>query len=198
VLFFFLVLFSIAFLSFFLFFFANNPNSYNPTWKKTNNNLTVWWTDRKKTKQQHVQSGRSLRQMGSIERLPTVIFQLIQQYLRSKEYCQLINCRKETFSSINYETRRYSLCINGTAEEPLRRILNSVKDKSKQTAVMFFDMNEAEIKTFVGICDGIENLLVDGNPRRVTIVAGFNNGFPCPVFNNILHLSLRRISEILK
>jgi spore coat polysaccharide biosynthesis protein SpsF (cytidylyltransferase family) len=80
-------------------------------------------------------TGRSLHR-ERIEGLPTVIFQLIQLYLSGKEYRQLVSSRKETFSSIRYETVNYSLRINAFAEEEvLKRIINSVKDKSKQISV---------------------------------------------------------------
>jgi uncharacterized protein with HEPN domain len=77
-------------------------------------------------------SARPLLQMGRIEGLPTVIFQLIQFHLNEKEYLQSMSCRKESFRSVKYETVKYSLIINNHAGEAVRRILNSVKDKAKQ------------------------------------------------------------------
>jgi hypothetical protein len=130
--------------------------------------------------------------MGSIEKLPTVIFQLIQQCARENEYRHLMNCNKETFSSVKKETVNFSLRINGTAEKTLRRLLNSVKDKSKQISVTFIDMNQSEIKKYVKLCDCIEDVSVDGRPRRKSFV--FFDSFRFTVFNNILHLTLTEIS----
>jgi hypothetical protein len=122
-----------------------------------------------------------------------VIFQLIQQYVRKKkEYLMLMSCRKKVFSSVKFETVNYSLLINDTAEEVLRRVLNSVKDKSKQISVTFFDMGQSEIKKFVELCDCIADLSVDGRSQRKSIVAF--DSFPFKVFNNILHLTLIGVS----
>jgi hypothetical protein len=141
---------------------------------------------------------RRLLQMGSIERLPTVIFQLIQQFVLEKEYRHLMSCRKETFSSIKHETVTYSLCLNGTREEPLRRLIVSVKDKSKQISVTFQNMNQFAIIKYVNICSGIENISIYVSPynfeRHVTI----GNYFPFRAFNNILHLTVEGIPEISK
>jgi hypothetical protein len=139
---------------------------------------------------------RRLLQMGSIEKLPTVIFQLIQEFVSENEYRQLMSCRKESFSSVKHETATYSLRINDTAEEALRRLLVSVKDKSKQISVTFFDMNQSDIMKYVNICSGIENFSIYVSPynfeRHVTI----GNYFPFRVFNNILHLTLEEIHGI--
>jgi hypothetical protein len=139
---------------------------------------------------------RRLLQMGSIEKLPTVIFQLIQQFVLEKEYRQLMNCRKENFSSIKHETVTYSLRINNTAEEVLRRLLVGVKDQSKQISVTFCDMNQSEIIKYVDICDGIENISIYGSPFNCGRRVVFGNKFPSTVFNNILHLTLEGIPEI--
>jgi hypothetical protein len=130
--------------------------------------------------------------MGRIEGLPTVIFQMIQLHLSEKEYLQLMSCRKGAIDSVKQETARYSLCVNGTAEVALRRILESVKDKSTQISLRFYDMWQSQIKKFAKICDGAEIVSIIGNSHRYK----FEDGLHLSVFNNILHLTLQRIHGI--
>lgn len=49
--------------------------------------------------------------MKGIELLPTSIFQIIQTYVRNKDYHQLMNCNRSTFQQIKYETIFYNLIL---------------------------------------------------------------------------------------
>jgi hypothetical protein len=148
-------------------------------------------------KDEKSQATRPLGAMESIEKLPTVIFQLIQVYVSENQFRQFMSCSKESLQSIKYETVHYSLVINATAEEKLFHFLRNVKDKSKQISVTLMDMNAPEIKKYAEYCDGIKNLSVNEHPQKKTY-AVFKKNFPFTVFNNILHLTLGGISGITK
>jgi hypothetical protein len=77
-----------------------------------------------------------------------------------------MSCRKGAVDSVKQETARYSLCVNGTAEVALRRILESVKDKSTQISLRCYDMSQSQIKKFAKICDGVEIVSIIGSSHR--------------------------------
>jgi hypothetical protein len=80
---------------------------------------------------------------GFLDALPTAIFYILQEFLSSIEYLNLMNVNLSEFKSIKFETVRYCFVSPdkwsklGIRVKDIFRLLKSVKDKSKQIMMRF-------------------------------------------------------------
>jgi hypothetical protein len=124
--------------------------------------------------------------------------QLVQKFVREKEYRNLMNSNRATFQSVKHETVRLSLKISEELD-PIKelkviQLINSVKDKSKQISISFVRFFPAIMK-YSHIYDGVWRVSVsaycDFHQRLM-------EDFSFTVFNNIYHLSLSGIQKYTK
>jgi hypothetical protein len=124
----------------------------------------------------------------SISGIHVDIFRIIQEYSVKKDYDQLMDC-SNAFTGIKLETKKYYVYIgpifSGTLTH-LAAMVSSVQDKSKQISMN--TSNQDFLLNSQGIYDGIGFLIIRGP---------FINQLSCSWFNNIRHLTLVGIQQIL-
>jgi hypothetical protein len=133
-----------------------------------------------------------ISQRKGLSRLPTVIFQIIQKLSRQKDYRQLMNADIGNFSLIKSETITYWLKVSKGLDEheetTLKKIINSVKDKSKQVYLFLDPINQMLSMQYAHVFDGVRQLKLRGT--------SIDKNFAFEIFNNILHLILSDIQGI--
>jgi hypothetical protein len=127
---------------------------------------------------------------GCIEALPVEIFRIIRWYSGKRNYLELMCTNLKAFRTVKYETVYYPLRISKILSEKgvltLRRIIQSVKDKTKQISLTLFEMNAfyiiEEYSQFYG---DVEIVSVKGYPVVVFRQFAFS------VFFAVRHLILK-------
>jgi hypothetical protein len=126
-----------------------------------------------------------------LELLPTVIFQVIQDNLKEKDYRNLVNANLVTFRPVKYETVRYTFkVIKGpTALEEVAivfSIINKVKDKATQISFCLQNFNDMVLSGCLPLLKPLQKL---------TIWESYftNDNFKSKLFNNISCLVLKYV-----
>jgi hypothetical protein len=131
--------------------------------------------------------------MNHVAKLPTVIFQVVQEYSREKDYRHLINSNSDSFKSVKQETAYYVLELSKKTEERLLQIasiIDYVKDKSKQIAITIDNLDQSSVINYAQYYDGINKLSLDGFQQAFSSQLSFG------MFANIYYLTLRGIKGI--
>lgn len=145
----------------------------------------------------------TIPQRDGLERLPTIVFQLIQTYLTNEEYENLMNCNVSTFQMIKFETFHYRLkgpeswnSIDSIPDKKkesyfLQFLKNKVKDKSKQITVIIHKITLSLLLSQIYLFNGIHRLEIKGiNYIKNNNLLDFN------LFNNIQEVLLQTIKGI--
>jgi hypothetical protein len=137
------------------------------------------------------------QKLNCVEGLPTPIFQLIQEYCNEKDYRNLMNTNLSAFQPIKWETVKYSLIgpmkwdkmspyKSSQREERLLSIMNnSVKDKSKQISVSFWNVKLLTLAKYSSLFQGIYKLHFTGSEFSSSI-----RSVSLDVFNDLRCLTL--------
>jgi hypothetical protein len=131
--------------------------------------------------------------MNHVAKLPTAIFQVVQEYSQQKDYRQLINSNSAAFKTVKQETAYYALKLSGNKEDRLRSIvsiIDFVKDKSKQITLTLSNLDQPTVINYAHSFRGIEKLSLDGSQKT------FDNHLSFNMFGNIHFLSLKGIKGI--
>jgi hypothetical protein len=138
-----------------------------------------------------------------LDALPTAIFHILQGFLSSNEYLNLMNVSLSGFQSIKFETVHYSFVGPekwsklGITEKGIVRILKSVKDKSKQITMRFEKAKQETVVRYAQLFNGIHKLSIEEQVRySIRNKGAFKINFSFTVFDNIYHLKLANISGI--
>jgi hypothetical protein len=126
-------------------------------------------------------------------KVPIPMFRMIQEFLDEQDYRELMNSNLSTFPPIKYETVYYSLVGPETwigfakenKEATVMRIINSVKDKTKQIAMRIKGATQSLLMKYGHLFEGISKLTVE----ELTI----EEDFSFAVFNKIRCLKLDHI-----
>jgi hypothetical protein len=138
---------------------------------------------------------------GFLDALPTAILYIIQEFLSSNDYRNLMNVNLSGYQSIKSETMRYAfLGVEkwkklGIKEQDIVRILKSVKNKSLQISMRFDKDKQNTVVRCAHLFDGIHKLMIEEQYHffHEFLKPSFKNGFPFGLFNNICHLKLAHI-----
>jgi hypothetical protein len=136
-------------------------------------------------------TGIHMTKGGFLEGLPTVIFQVLQEFLSGNDYLNLMNSNLANFQPIKFETVHYKLIGPNRLSQyqstsvTLLRIMNRVKNKSNQVSLRIGKVDQALVLKSAPLFEGIHKLIIEGefNLR-------FNSMFPFNVFDSVYHLEL--------
>ncbi len=151
---------------------------------------------RTKWAQPEPQIFKTMTMMKGIEVLPTSIFQIIQTYVRRKDYNELMNCNRSTFQQIKYETIFYNLILPDRWSKVIPDLESSfgnfikkrVKDPLRQIMILMDNppLHFLEPYSYLFLKYPCK-VIIDNDEFEID---DFN------IFNNIYHVSLSTSEDI--
>jgi hypothetical protein len=163
--------------------------------KSMQNGMTKWLLSSSSKTPSHVVVFQKTG--GVLEALPMEVFRILQEFVSFKDYLNLMNANLFTFQPITNETARYMLSGPEKLEElgvkkpAFARILESVKDKSRQVSMIFDNVNSDTIVKSSLFFDGIYKLIIAARYGKL-----LKKRFPFKIFDNVYHLVLKGVHGV--
>jgi hypothetical protein len=128
---------------------------------------------------------------GYLELLPTVIFQVIQENLKEKDYCNLVNSNLVTFRPVKYETVRYTFKEikgpDGLEEAAIvLSLINKVRNKATQISLSLCKFNNIALSGSLPFLKSLRKL-------EIMKTSFSNDNFTSKLFDNIIKLVLWQV-----
>ncbi len=130
---------------------------------------------------------------SSFEAIPLDILKIIQQYLNSNDYRQLLNTTQTIFHHSKFETVYYNFQISDHVPDCLSGLKKSVRDCSKQISLHITDTNEEVIEECAAITTGIHKFIFVNNNKKYNFWRSSPN---MKLFCNIYFVRLEYIEGI--
>lgn len=132
-----------------------------------------------------------LHKQSQIERLPFVIFPIIQSYLMVKDYGNLMNCNSSTFKEIKFATIHFHFVTTTHQDDESResiflKLQTQVKDPSKQISMTLYNLPNLTP----------EYLNLTRPPFTLTVQDLQMEDVNFNLFNNIHHVCLQNFPNV--